>query len=218
MLFPCRNYKKGFTLVELLVTLSIFTILTGVVLVNQTKFNSTILLTNLAYDTALTIRQAQTFGVNIRGFNLNNNNYFVPYGVHLEKGSGSNKSFILFADLNITASNLFSDGLYKAGSPTPDPTIDLNRCQPDKGCVNRYNITRGNYISDICYFVGNSCSTSVNSVDIVFNRPNPDAYIYTNNDIANVRQGVRITLSSADGSRTRKVEVFSNGLIQIKNN
>src|SRR3989338_6906440 len=58
--------NRGFTLVELLVTLSLFVVLTTIVLFSQQKFNGSILLTNLAYDVALTIRQAQTFGVNVR--------------------------------------------------------------------------------------------------------------------------------------------------------
>src|SRR3989338_7579467 len=58
--------NRGFTLVELLVTLSLFVVLTTIVLFSQSKFNGSILLTNLAYDVAITVRQAQTYGVNVR--------------------------------------------------------------------------------------------------------------------------------------------------------
>ena len=44
-----KDKKNGFTLVELLVTITIFVILTGVVLFSQSRFNSTIFLTNLAF-------------------------------------------------------------------------------------------------------------------------------------------------------------------------
>ena len=57
-----NNLKKGFTLVELLVTIVIFVIITGVVLVNSNKFDSSVLLHNFTYDVALTIKQAQTYG------------------------------------------------------------------------------------------------------------------------------------------------------------
>ncbi|OHA46069.1 MAG: hypothetical protein A2541_00080 [Candidatus Taylorbacteria bacterium RIFOXYD2_FULL_36_9] len=196
MSFSKRNLNKGFTLVELLVTISIFVILTGVVLWNQTKFNSSILLTNLAYDTALTIRQAQTYGINVREFN--GTGQFFPYGVHFETGVNS-KSFILFADLD-------NNGVYD-GTPTD-------------GLVSRYNIQRGNYVRTLCRVVRDPCSAgitslAVNSLDIVFKRPNPDAHMKTtklNTDYPSVM----ITLSSADGESSRKVIVRDNGLIEVK--
>ena len=53
-----NNHKSGFTLVELLVTITIFVILTGVVLVNSNSFDNSVLLNNFAYDVALTIKEA----------------------------------------------------------------------------------------------------------------------------------------------------------------
>lgn len=198
-----KKLNSGFTLVELLVTISIFAILTGVVLFNQTKFDSTILLTNLAYDTALTIRQAQTYGINIKEFDNNSNtNKFVPYGVHFETGA-NNKSFILFADINM-------DGIYDGDTSSCSPSY------PGKsdGCVNRYNIKRGNYISDLCTIGVNSEACEPNTLDITFKRPNPDAIIKVIEGDSFDR--ARIVLSSIDGS-TRSVRIWKNGLIEILN-
>jgi prepilin-type N-terminal cleavage/methylation domain-containing protein len=197
-----KQKQKGFTLVELLVTISIFVILTGVVLFNQTRFNSTILLTNLAYDTALTIRQAQNYGINIKEFDSGSGNggKFVPYGVHFD--TSSDKSFILFADLN-------SDGIIT------EPT--LNSCVALEGCVNRYSIKRGNYISDIEVVKGVSTS-SPSILDITFERPNPDAKIYADKSIAVEYDSAIITLRGADETSVRRVRVQANGLIEILNN
>lgn len=210
MLAPRRNFKAGFTLIELLVTLSIFVILTGVVLFNQAKFNSSILLTNLAYDTALTIRQAQTYGINIKEFG---DSKFVPYGVHFDLDSP--KSFILYADVN-----------YKGGGLTVYQGL-ASTCDTSKGCVSRYNIKGNNYISSICttaILSGNrKCFTSNNSTlekqfDILFQRPNPDARIYQAGDmITDNFSAVDIILSSQDGKSTSTVKVQSNGLIQVGN-
>jgi prepilin-type N-terminal cleavage/methylation domain-containing protein len=189
-----RNFKKGFTLIELLVTISIFVILTGVVIFNQGKFNSTVLLTNLAYDTALTIRQAQTYGINVKEFGDSN---FIPYGVHFERNA---KSFILFAD---TA--------YDKNNPLlpPNPFLGATTtCITLEGCVNRYTIQRGNYISDLC--VNGNCGKA--SLDVIFKRPNPDALIYSGNTSYNNAQ---IYLKSADGTGSTTISVWSNGLIQI---
>lgn len=215
MFFGKRNHRslslpalRGFTLIELLVTISIFAILTAVVLFNQSRFDSSILLSNLAYDTALTIRQAQNYGINVREFEGNG---FLPYGVHFETGEGKNKSFILFADINNTAGE--------------DPFFDGNTgvCLSSDGCVNRYTIKRGNYISMLCFSEGDKCSTygsgeafNADAVDIVFRRPNPDAIItYTKRGRKNSTDYIRIVLSNIDNTSTREVVVRSNGLIEV---
>jgi len=203
MLVPKKKINRGFTLVELLVTITIFVVLTGVVLFNQAKFNSSILLTNLAYDTALTVRQAQTYGINIKEFA--GMAEFVPYGVHFERNNPT--SFILFADLEYDKS---TDELAKIVHSYEGETAS---CNNDDGCVNRYNIKRGNFISDICVVETVDCE-GVDKLDIIFKRPNPDAYIFIDGVNTKKYKKATITLSGADGSK-RVVNVQSNGLISI---
>jgi prepilin-type N-terminal cleavage/methylation domain-containing protein len=202
MSWPKRNSKRGFTLIELLVTISIFVILTGVVIFNESKFNSTILLTNLGYDVALTIRQAQTYGINIKEFN---DEGFLPYGVHFDKSDDAKKSFILFADVRYDPIDRIA---YPYGF---DDLLDLSECQVDLGCVSRYNIQRGNYISDL--WVDDE---PVDSLDIIFQRPNPDAIIISNGDISGTLGGkAEIFLISSDGTGSTTISVQSNGLIEV---
>ncbi len=189
-----RNFKSGFTLVELLVTISIFVILTGVVLFNQSKFNGTILLTNLAYDTALTIRQAQNYGINVKEFN-DSNQY--AYGVHF--ATSSTKSFILFADIGPNQTGIF--------------TGDTDTCLASDGCVNRYSIKRGNYIDGL--YISDDLDNKKESLDIIFRRPNPEAKILVNGSSPEQNKAI-IVLGNPDGS-TRRVIVQANGLIEIKN-
>ncbi|MFA7315155.1 MAG: prepilin-type N-terminal cleavage/methylation domain-containing protein [Candidatus Magasanikbacteria bacterium] len=225
MSFAKTKFTAGFTLVELLVTISIFVLLTGIVLFNQTKFNSTILLTNLAYDTALTIRQAQTYGVNVKEFNRQDgvDKKFLPYGVHFETES-NNKSFILFTELDYGSANDPGDGLYL--TEVDDDIADSSLCQADKGCVTRYSIKRGNYISAICAEEVESgesnCSDGSKNrtvLDIVFTRPNPDARISFDNSESEsgVEKVATIILSGVEGDSSRKVIIRSNGLIEIIN-
>lgn len=213
MLALKKQKQRGFTLVELLVTISIFVILTGVVLFSQTKFNSSILLTNLAYDTALTIRQAQNYGINIKEFNSTNSSLFLPYGVHFDRVKAP-KSFILFADTSYENDDNKGDGLYDELNEA-----DLSSCslssEIDRGCVNKYNILRGNYIATLCVkeaSTGEEDCTK-NKLDIVFQRPNPDAHIRADNASAEF-QSATVVLQGADGSE-RRVRVYSNGLIEV---
>ena len=207
-----KKFQKGFTLVELLVTISIFVVLTGIVLFNQSRFNSTILLTNLAYDTALTIRQAQTYGINIKEFDTNGTagaGHFVPYGVHFDKGA---KSFILFADID-------SNGLYDGSKDFCSPSYSVSIPGSNDGCVSRYNITRGNYIKDICKVetASSTCpsGTSQTSIDVTFVRPNPDAHIRLGQSDTDFSGGVTVILGSSDGANAKEINIQTNGLIQI---
>ncbi len=215
------NKQRGFTLVELLVTISIFVLLTGIVLFSQSRFNSTIFLTNLAYDTALTLRQAQTFGINIKNFVTQSGNQFInnftPYGVHFDLASP--QSFILFSDLDFSTvdNKIISDGLFDGNNSDNSPNLAL--CETDFGCVNRYAINRGNYIKDLC--VANSLNNwicGVEKLDIVFVRPNPDAQITINNETDNTYQFARIDLTDLNNENVRKVIVQGNGLIYVKIN
>lgn len=200
-----KNQKTGFTLVELLVTITIFVMLTAVVLWNQSKFNSTILLTNLAYDTALTIRQAQTYGINIKKFNKDDESFF-PYGVHFDMRD--TKSFILFADKDWNG--VSSNGLFLDVTNAQLPTS----CNESGGCVNRYNIKRGNYIKQICATTSNGGERcDYDTVDIVFTRPNPDARIIV--DSVSEASKVRIILRNVNDENEREIVVQENGLISI---
>ena len=99
--------QRGFTLVETMVALGIFVIVTAIVFVGNSRFNNTIFLTNLAYDLALTVSRAQSYGINVRPFDSATKPFEVGYGVHFKKNSiatndpkeSDNFSFILFADI-----------------------------------------------------------------------------------------------------------------------
>ncbi|MFA6797532.1 MAG: type II secretion system protein [Candidatus Paceibacterota bacterium] len=206
---------SGFTLIELLVTIVIFVVLTGVVLFKQTSFDSTILLSNFAYDTAITIRQAQSYGLNTRESTVSGN--FSPYGVYfnLEK---SNKSFVFFADTGgvinedgTRSSNSEADKIFNGNFETC-PVGDLE-------CVQKYTMKRGNFIKSIC--VGNNkeeCDSNDSmEVTILFKYPEPDALIYAEgNDRPDVGYNyAEILLSSSDGV-TRKVVITGVGQIYVE--
>ena len=197
--------NKGFTLVELLVTLSLFVVLTTIVIFSQSKFNGSILLTNLAYDVALTVRQAQTYGVNVREDVKETKiaeKFQHAYGVHFDTKNNHDKEFILFSDSN-------NSGKYNGNWDCKSSS---------DSCVNSYSIKRGNYISSIfiissdtgCSSVDGGCS--VDKLDITFLRPDPNAR-FDSPSKNNITEA-KIIISSANGD-TRNVVVNSTGQISI---
>lgn len=87
---------RGFSLVELLVVVAIMMVLSTVVLARYKSFNSTILLRNLAYEIALSAREAQVLGISVQGAPSASNPFSHAYGVHFTPGT----SYTLFRDLD----------------------------------------------------------------------------------------------------------------------
>jgi prepilin-type N-terminal cleavage/methylation domain-containing protein len=190
---------SGFTLVELLITITIFVIITGVVLVNSNSFNNSVLLSNFAYDVALTIKQAQSFGVNVK--ESSTGSFTTSYGIYFDT-SQSNTNFVLFNDAN--NDKKYSD----VGGVTSCPTNSLE-------CIQRYSMKSGSYIQNIC--VGNddqSCTTQASQLLILFVRPNLNAIIYANGG-GTAYNYAKISLAAGNNA-TSSVVVTSIGQIFVK--
>ena len=181
----------GFTLVELLVVTAIFVVITGMILANHNRFGGRVILQNLAYDIALSIRQAQVYGISVRQFG----GTFSGYGMHFVlSGPGVNPTtYVLFADIYPSVPN----GLYDA----------------DQGEQVESNTIAGGYrIVDLCALrldvhrsTPEDCD-SITSLDVLFRRPEPDAYISANgvSGVANpgaLQERGRIVLESPRADR-----------------
>lgn len=191
------NSPRAFSLIELLVVVGIFTIITMLVLANHSRFNSSVLLGSLAYDIALSVREAQVYGLSVRGIDAGGaiTNFQAGYGVHF---AGPN-SYILFADT------------YPAGAPNKKyDTQDL--------IVSTYTLNTGHSLSRFCGVNGSfqDCSDTgaIANLDIVFLRPEPDANIYSASS-GPYAQAI-ITVRSSSGS-TRTITVGSTGQISVAN-
>jgi prepilin-type N-terminal cleavage/methylation domain-containing protein len=203
MLHTSYSKAKGFTLVELMVTIGIFVIMTALILARYNSFGTGTILTNMAYDIALTIRQAQTYGLSVKsnegaGFNA-------AYGVHFDPNLANFKKFILFADGN-------ADGIYASGDD-----------------ITAYNLKQGAKISSTCVSTGSDCSNGVIAVsdsadplivDVTFKRPDPKATICArNNEFNNCNWAyAKITISSADNTSRRDIFVTKVGQISLVTN
>ncbi len=93
-----KKMNKGFTLVELIVTVGIFVVMTGLMVAKYGTFDQGVLLTNLAYDIALNIRTAQSYGLNAKG----SNNVFDNITYTTRFVAGEKKFILIGGEVNAT--------------------------------------------------------------------------------------------------------------------
>ncbi|MBI4093677.1 prepilin-type N-terminal cleavage/methylation domain-containing protein [Candidatus Kaiserbacteria bacterium] len=182
---------RGFTLIELLVVTAILSIISGIILINNNKFGGAILLSNLAYDVGLSIREAQVYGIAVRRYGTSN--FTVGYGMHFSKSSPT--TYVLFADAYSV------NGLY-------DGCPDTLSCE----LVESTDIHRGFHILDLCALPGGGGAEicGLDRLDILFKRPEPDAFISANgvSGVANpaaLQERGRIVLESPRGDQASVV-------------
>jgi prepilin-type N-terminal cleavage/methylation domain-containing protein len=104
--------QAGFSLVELLVCIAIIAIISGVILARYRSFNSTLLLRDLAYEIALSTREAQVFGISVHG---ESGSFSDAYGMHFTTGT----AYTLFTDVN-------DNNRYDGGEQISSYTIGQN--------------------------------------------------------------------------------------------
>ena len=200
--------SRGFTLIELIVVTGILALISGLMLANHARFGGAVLLGNLAYDVALSIRKAQVYGISVRGFGVESASFTSGYGVHFTRSSPTD--YVLYADA--IARNGIADSC-------PDPTNpDPASCED----VEFTTIAGGFRIADL--LVGPpSGEVPVDSIDILFKRPEPDACISSNGAVTLDINGMctssiertRIVFTSPRGGE-RSVVVEVTGQIAVQ--
>ncbi len=178
---------SGFTLAELLVSVAIFTVITTVSVFNYASFNSSVALTNLAYEIALSVRQAQFYGITVKQ-SASTGNFDSGYGVHFQANS---TSYTLFEDIN-------KNHLYA----TANETLDT------------YAIRRGNRIGKLCAG-STTIECNLTSLTLSFLRPNPDTFISRDNTTPIYTGGTTIICLVSPKNDYRKVIVEATGQISV---
>lgn len=213
---------KGFTLVELTVSLAIMLGIMGILLANYPETATRLTLANNNRSIALLIREAQ-----IRGSAIDSGNTEISiasesplggYGVYFDRDTAG--SIILFGD---TIDSLIpkpfglavGNGLYENGSPI-DETKTITK------------LPRGYLISKLCLGTGsplvfncnNNNTPPINSITVSFTRPNPQPNIYINGGTPNTNFSVAcIEVESPKAplaGHIRSVEVLNSGMIRAQ--
>lgn len=211
--------RAGFTAVELMVVIAIFTIMTGVVLANLPKFRDQSAVGLVAQQMALVARQAQIYGNNARAFKGEN----VPaYGLYFNfDGNGSNnndgindKSFVVFAD-KISSGSSGNNILDNIGIPS------CGNNDVSAECLEKFTFQGGVHIKPDGVL---SCNTSDNpvcrpqngEVVVIFRNAYPDANFFINSSTQTQLTCLKIVIESIrnPGSDTDKeVVIYSTGHI-----
>jgi prepilin-type N-terminal cleavage/methylation domain-containing protein len=179
--------EQGFTLVELLASVAIFSVITSVAVFNNSQFNSAVLLTNLTYEIALSVRQAQFYGITVKQ-SASSNNFDSGYGIHFDTASPT--TYILFED-----------------KPPQNHVYDVGEA------LETFTIQKGNRIPKLVLWSGSSTSTP-SKVDISFLRPNPDTWITAGGLQSPTYNQANICVSSPLNMK-RKAIIESTGQISV---
>ena len=186
--------SKGFTLIEMLVVTSIIIVVSGVILADSGRLGGQFILNNFAYDLALTLREAQQYGISVQNYQ---GSFNVAYGVHFLTSSPT--TYILFADTN-------QNGIYDTGE-----------------LVQSYTITRGFRIGALCatdYANSGIEDCTLSSLDVLFKRPEPDAHISANGASCTLQPSLckwtsRVIMQSPRGNM-KSVVIPANGQMSVQ--
>lgn len=173
-----------------MVVTGIFMVLSSVVLSTNARFGNLIVLQNLTHDMALSIRQAQVYGIAVRRYQ--GVNFDVGYGVHFSLPAEDAQSiYELYGDVN-------SNGVYDVGET-----------------VNQTTLAGGYRIVDICGRNPSGIETcNLSQINILFRRPEPDAIIRREAG-SSLDDRARIVLESRNSVRS-EVIVEASGQISVQ--
>lgn len=203
---------RGFTLMEMLIVIIIISLVTIIVLVGYKDYGSQLNVRRSANEVALAIREAQANALAVKVFDPDGaggvDPVYTSWGIYFT--SASDNQFTMFVDYN-------GDKSYNSGaSPT-----ELVKTVSILNGVKIINLCKGQKNSSIetpqC-----SLTSSITSLDIVYQRPNPDTTLRARDGAGNnvcVMSGtcpdLEVILQGTDGTQ-RTVVVWSTGQISIE--
>lgn len=215
--FKFKNKKKlffqqeGMTYIELIVVLSIFAIMSSIVMFNYGSFQSNINIKNLSSDIALKLVQTQKYSVfgklpplvqqGLIESITTLDKWKPSYGIYFNMSD--NKNFVYFTDID---SNKVCDGT-------------CENFLTNGEFLEKISINKGNFIKSIDFMDSNkvACSPTISKLNIVFKRPSSDALITAiPSPPLCVMSYVQITISSSSAKPvTSKILVYPSGRMQI---
>lgn len=190
-----KQRKGGFTLIEMMVVVGIFLVITGVILLNTPEVREKLSIELVAQEISINIRGTQVYGVATQArVDENNQVQFPSYGIY----------FSPLADTD------FSNKPRIFGFSDPG-NLEFNV----DGVAETYDVPAGYKISALKYDNGSGWQTA-NELVVGFIRPSPTAHFLVNNDPSLegiVRVGV--VIESVREHKTKQISIYSNGQIAV---
>ncbi len=197
--------QRGFSLIELSISITVFLILNVVVVTGYSSFNQRVNTDTLAHNIAQWVRDAQISSMSVRRSSVGT---FPPgYGVHF--ATAQNDEFIFFRDLD-------PDG---TGPLSPNKIYDTGEAEQTITLLQGYTISSicGGHSGTAAMTCGGTVGFGAsNVVDASFARPEPDAII-TGQSVGGsaLYSPVRITVSSPKGMR-RAIVIYATGQVSVQ--
>ncbi len=202
---PKQATLRGFTIIELMVTLGIVVLVTGLVMIRYSSFNSSVLLTSQAYLTGFDIREAQSLAVSVRG---NSEEFREEYGMYFTLDTPN--QYLLFQDDDSLGET--SPAHYDAGEAIGIPYRVDSRFEIVNICATNNSSRTCN--SDDPETTGEVVDATLDDLTVTFQRPDFDAALYSP-----VKTGLlsgEIHFGTADSEHIRKVLVYASGQIGVE--
>lgn len=207
--FVIPNCNRGMTYVELIVVLSIFSVLSSVTIFNYKQFQLKVDIKNLAHDITLKIVEAQKSATSGKlappppaQQPPNPLTWKPSYGLYFNRTTPT--TFYYFIDLD-------------QNKQFVPPTLSC----PTEECLenNPIYITKGNSISQIKIWQGGPPSSPiiiVNDLQITFTRPNSGATFATQaSGVLSSMDRAEITVSSPSGDVISIISIYPSGRIEL---
>lgn len=180
--------KSGFTLIELIVSVSIIAMVTGIFLANYSSANRRTDLTMTAQKMVTDIRLSQNYALGLARYGLSGSNN-VPvggWGVHIDLNNYTNKKYVVFADDN-------GDKIYNSGED---------------------DIRYGAQVTTLPTNIIINSITTGTKADVVFIPPDP---VTTITDAANVStyKQIDIVLKDLKTNSIKTVRINYLGLVEV---
>ncbi len=193
---PKKKTTRGFSFVEMIVVIGIMALLSTVVIFDRRGFNDSIQLTSLAYDVALTIREAQVSGIAVKsylegstlsfdkgyGINIQEMNILATSITYTPAANAVINNYVSFVDgatSKLNGNTFLTDYQYNH----PNRNFDL-----DEGLQKRFTLGQGfrfqfcaharTQVSATVYdYCSDGGTSGIEELHVTFKRPEPDAHL-----------------------------------------
>lgn len=198
-----RSFYKGFTLLELGVSVFIIMIMSAMLLVNYPDSAVRLSLINASHTLALLVREAQ-----VRGSAVDSQGgAFAGYGMFIDIATPTQA--VLFSD---AVTSVVKNGInISNGKYDFSPINEAKSITKFPAGYTIHRLCTGNIGAFVC--------TNVNTLTVSFVRPDPEPHFFKNNTLV-TDIGVCIEMVSNKApafGHTRTVQVFNTGLITTTN-